>query len=49
MGGSLGSDQVGMGQLEARQGQQGPDGGMGTGGKIVGWGQDGRMGALGMG
>ena len=49
MGGSLGPDQVGTGQLGARQGQQGPDGGRGTGDKIVGWGQDGRVGALRMG
>ena len=32
MGGSLGPDQVGTGQ-------SGPDGGRGTGGKIVGWGK----------
>ena len=49
MGDSLGPDQVGMGQLGARQVQQGPNGSRGTGGKIVGWGQDGGMGALGMG
>ena len=36
MGGSLGPDQVGKGQLGARQGQQGPDGGRGSEGKIVG-------------
>ena len=46
-GGRVGPDQVGMGQLGARQGQQGPDGGRGTGGKIVGWEQDGGVGALG--
>ena len=37
MGGNLGPDQVGREQLGARQGQQGPDGGRGTGGKMVGW------------
>ena len=37
MGASWGPDQVGRGQLGARQGQQGPDGCRGTGGKMVGW------------
>ena len=36
MGDILGPDQVCRGQLGARQGQQGPDGGRGTGGKMVG-------------
>ena len=35
-GGSLGPD--GWGQLGARQRHQGPYGGRGTGGKMVGWG-----------
>ena len=34
--GSLESDQVGRGQLGAKQGQQGPNGGRDTGAKMVG-------------
>ena len=37
MGGSLGPDQVGRGQLGARQRHQEPDRGRGTGCKMVGW------------
>ena len=48
-GGSLGPDQVGRGQLGAIQGQQEPDGGRGTGDKMVVWGKDGGVGALAMG
>ena len=33
---NLGPDQMGRGQLGTRQGQQGPDGGRGTGGRMVG-------------
>ena len=48
MGGNLGPDQVGR-ELRARQGQQGPDGDRGTGGKMVGLGHWGWGGGTGVG
>ena len=48
MGGRLGPDQVGT-ELRARQGQQGPDGDKGTGGKMVGLGHWGWGGGTGVG